>query len=260
MEVKFLSIVCGVVLLATGVLVSASYAKIDPENIVGIWLFDEGSGKDPEDSSKNENHGTFTGDPEWTEGKFGGALEFNGDDVVIVSSSDSLKSTMEGLTVALWVYPTKICTAANVAEINFNQGWRLRVFHAGTNVKFFDRANTNMFIGGETPVEEWTHVAATGSEEEINVYVNGERVGGTDIPFAPDVGNDNLSIGAADNAPAEYFVGKIDDVIIFNVALSEDDINSIMKDGLRKAALGEGASVDSFDKLLTTWGKIRSQY
>ena len=66
-----------VVLFVVGVLTIPGYAKLDPKNAVGIWLFDEGNGDTAKDSSGNGNDGTLEG-PKWVDGKFGKALEFNG--------------------------------------------------------------------------------------------------------------------------------------------------------------------------------------
>ena len=250
----------GVVALYTvGILVSSSYAKIDPETIVGMWLFDEGSGKDPEDSSKNKNDGTFFGDPEWVDGKYGGALDFDGDDRVIVPSSDSIESTMGGLTVVFWVYPTEAAANGNVLEVNGNSGWRIRVFSGG-RVHFFDRGATNSLSAGTTPpMNEWSHIAATGSKDGIVIYINGKSVGSKNVPYAPVPGKDNLSIGGTIkfNNP-EHFVGRVDDVGVFNVPLGEADINLIMTRGLEVTLLG-GAAVLSTDGLAVTWGDIKAQ-
>ncbi len=50
-------------------------AKINPKNIVGIWLLDEGKGETVGDSTENGHDGTIIGPPEWGEGKFGNALD-----------------------------------------------------------------------------------------------------------------------------------------------------------------------------------------
>lgn len=254
-----LMIVGVIVLFTVGILVSSSYAKIDQETIVGVWLFDEGSGKDPEDSSKSKNDGIFFGDPEWVDGKFGGALEFDGDDRVIVPSSDSIESTMGGLTVVFWLYPTEEATNGNVLEVNGNSGWRIRVFSGG-RVHFFDRGATNAFSAGTTPpIGKWSHIAATGSKDGITIYINGKSVGSKNVPYAPVPGKDNLSIGGTIKfLNPEHFVGRVDEVGIFNVALGEGDINSIMTGGLEVTLFG-GAAVLSTDGLAVTWGGIKAQ-
>ena len=76
MKVRYL-LIGVVVLFAAGIMATQSYAKIDPKTIVGLWLFDEGSGKIAKDLSGNGNDGTLEG-PKWVDGKFGKALNFNG--------------------------------------------------------------------------------------------------------------------------------------------------------------------------------------
>ena len=48
------------------------------DGVVGVWLFDEGSGNKAKDSSDTGNGGDFQGNPKWVKGKFGKCLEFNG--------------------------------------------------------------------------------------------------------------------------------------------------------------------------------------
>ena len=50
-------------------------AEIDPESIVGAWLFDEASGKVAKDSSDKGNDGDLVGGAKWVKGKFGNAIE-----------------------------------------------------------------------------------------------------------------------------------------------------------------------------------------
>ena len=45
------------------------------DGVVGVWLFDEGSGDKAEDSSDAGNDGDFQGKPKWVKGKFGKCLE-----------------------------------------------------------------------------------------------------------------------------------------------------------------------------------------
>jgi hypothetical protein len=65
----------------------------------------------------------------------------------------------------------------------------------------------------------------------------------------------NLLIGAG-LPPSYFFKGILDEVAIFNKALSQDDINNIMTNGL-KLALNLGAAVSPSGKLATTWGRLK---
>ncbi len=92
--------VIGLVLFAT-----ASEAKINTENMVAAWLFDDGKGKDVKDSSTNGNDGKITGNPKWVAGKFGRALEFDGSTYVEVADNSSLGIVDEITIVAMvnWI-------------------------------------------------------------------------------------------------------------------------------------------------------------
>jgi hypothetical protein len=84
MRVKYL-LASMVALLTVDMLTGLSYAAIDPESAMGMWLFDD-EGDPGMDSSGNGNDGSVEGNPEWTdEGKFDGGLHFDAvDDVVKV--------------------------------------------------------------------------------------------------------------------------------------------------------------------------------
>ena len=66
-------------LFSFGVLfISTTSAEIDPDTIVGMWLFDEGKGNVATDETGNGLDGEFKGKPKWVTGQFGQALEFDG--------------------------------------------------------------------------------------------------------------------------------------------------------------------------------------
>ena len=79
-------------------------ADIDPENCMGMWLFNKGDGQ-AIDSTPNGNDGKFVSEPQLTEGKFGKGLELDGvDDYVEVADSESLDTVLnEGMTIVAWV-------------------------------------------------------------------------------------------------------------------------------------------------------------
>ena len=90
----------GLIILAACAVVARG--QIDIDDVVGLWLFDEGEGDVVNDISGNENHGTFNGTPEWTEGVFGGALDCSAGGHVLIKDSDSL-DLEEAWTLTLWV-------------------------------------------------------------------------------------------------------------------------------------------------------------
>ena len=84
-----------------------SQAKIDPETIVGQWLFDEDKGEKVIDASGNGHDGEIKGSNKRVKGKFGNALEVGADTWVMVPPDDKLKLT--AYTVTIWLNTKSDC-------------------------------------------------------------------------------------------------------------------------------------------------------
>ena len=102
-------ILVGISLMLISVMFNGqSSAKIDPETIVGLWLFDQDSGQTVNDSSGNNNNGRFVKNPKWVKGKFGNALEFDAGPYVEVPLSKTNDFTgWEQISVCAW-YKTDV--------------------------------------------------------------------------------------------------------------------------------------------------------
>lgn len=240
-----------------------SEAKIDPKTAVGIWLFDEGKGDRALDSSGKGNDGKLMKGPTWVDGKFGKALSFDGAATYVqIPDAPSFK-TPTGLTVEAWIKPARLTNIKgfvnkHLAGQNTGGSWTLRdnpdggpgvAFYpyGGTTTKrnelYLNGVKTTNPAPGTLEVGKWIHLA-------------GVWEGSGDFD-----GNTNpVGIGYMENPanPAWIFDGLIDDVAIFNVALSEEDIQATMNKGLGKA-LGVTA-VSPSGKLGTTWAHIKAQY
>ena len=84
----------------------------------------------------------------------------------------------------------------------------------------------------------------------MKVYINGKLEGEADnnVPITPS--DLELWIGGDDNGrPTDHFPGKIDEVRLYEKALSEADIQKVME---------TPQDVEARGKLTTTWGKIKS--
>ena len=102
-------------------MITTSDANLDEKTIAGMWTFEEGKGKVVTDLSGNGTDGEFVGDLKWAKGKFGGGLEFNGQDTWVKLGTKGEDKTLaaldfkesEGFSVHAWVYaaedPTGKC-------------------------------------------------------------------------------------------------------------------------------------------------------
>ena len=254
-----LSLVCVSLIVISLMFTSIGNAKIDPKTIVGAWLFNEGSGNTAKDSSGKSNHGKLMNNPKWVKGKFGQALEFDGaDDCVDCGNDSSLAPGSGSYSVEAW-FKTSDAKHQDI----FN--------HGDTNDQQFLELNDgklraiicdidNDFVQIITPTTGefddglWHHVAMvyTASTHTLELFADSVSKGtdtnknvGSMTPTA------NLQIGMMNNA--RYFKGLIDEVVIFNVALTEADIKSMTKGYVSALAVSPAG------KLATTWAHIKSK-
>ena len=118
--------------------------------------------------------------------------------------------------------------------------------------------NTRIWCTGPViSAETWYHAALTFDGMTLALYLNGEKAtsagGGGEIIYD----NMPVRIGLSSSIPGAWsaFDGLIDEVALFNTALTQEDIQVIMNEGLA-VAVGVFA-VSSAEKLATTWGGIR---
>ncbi len=250
---------------------SSTHARIDEKSLVGMWLFDV---EDDviEDKSGNCNDGAIVGQAKWVDGKFGGALEFEGAGHVSVPDSDSLDMT-GAVTVMFW-----FATEKKMAVFGDRQAvvgkhyleYEVGIYPAG-GIHTYTNDGTgggydegiNTAIAGKLPdgdadwdLGKWYHMAWTLDETHETVYVNGVLIGEFDKPNeGTQAQAHTLEIGRR-QAGSLPFVGIVDEVAIFNVALDQEDVQEAFERGLEEA-LGM-AAVFPADKLAATWGQIRN--
>lgn len=265
MKAKYL-LVCVAVLFIVGLSTTSGYADIDPKTCVGMWLFDEGSGNVARDSSGNENDGEFVDNPKWVGGKFGKALEFDGAGSYVDCGTDESLNIPTGgsVTMCAWVNSKVGSTGAWQAIMAKRDGasysYGINLITGAFQV-YTSGASGVQGFAYNLPIDEWVFVCGTMSEEPTELYIDGELFGtvGPGGGVSAIAGNPLTiaeSFGAAEAfGNAEIFNGIIDEVAVFNVVLTEDDIKAIMTKGLG-AATGL-AAVEPSDKLAVTWASVK---
>src|ERR1044071_5049842 len=207
--------------------------------LVAAYSFDEGSGTTVTDSSGFGNTGTISGASWSSQGRFGNALDFNGGSWVTVGDSDSLDLT-NGMTLEAWVYPTNapdtwttVMTKERPETNNLVYGLfaRSATVASANNGPLVDVVTTSLselYGPSPVPLNTWTHLAGTYD------VVNGQSlyVNGVEVAHVPPSGSITTSIGPlrmGGNLPfSEYFIGRIDEVRVYNQALSQSEIQADM--------------------------------
>lgn len=281
MNRKSIIVICILNLLFTAVLhVNVGDAKIDKSLIQGMWTFEEGTGRTVKDLSGNGSDGEFVGKVKWAEGKFGGAIQFSGevaqnyvrigkegeaDTLAALNFKDS-----EGFSIHAWVYATQDPRGKCVVWKGKGcSSWSQFLLGTGAHENVGGKINQASFhyrlrsaperfeaLGEPLPVNEWVHLVGVWDGAKIHIYVNGELQDSQDAVGQPWDSHEAVYIGAdaGCNEPNGrcHWAGLIDEIVMFNVPLSQDDVDSL-KNGI------DGVfAVDAAGKIATTWGKLKS--
>lgn len=226
------------VLMLTSTLISKTQAvaQVYPEGMVSYWKFEEGSGPIAYDFV-GYNDGTLIG-ASWASGKVGGALDFSGSDYVEVPNSEALNP--EHLTLELWTYPTSTGYYHSMAEKQlpgFAYPWAQYAlnFWGNTSIPNFNVAINNIaynVVADEPiPLNAWTYLAGTYDGETLKLYVNGALVKTETSPSGPIDSSPDLFYMGKPPSNA-YYHGKLDEVAIYNRALTPEEIQQHYQNGL----------------------------
>jgi hypothetical protein len=224
------------ILVAT--LISPVWAgPLDP-NLAGWWRFDDGAGKTAVDSSGNERHGMLIGNPQWVAGVHKGALAFDGGgNHVEVPGYEGILGS-HARTCAAWV--KVINTSATIVSwgpSGAGTKWLLRTHNGPASLRV-ECGQGNIFGTIDLANGEWRHVAAVLADDgspnvdEVKLYVDGvlDKTAGITTRLVNTSTGGNLQIAYDLNNTPRTFQGSMDDVRIYNRALSQQEIANLMKE------------------------------
>lgn len=208
--------------------------------LVGFWPLD--SQGTCFDLSDNRNNGTPVNAPTCVSGKFAPALNFNGSNQCIsIPNSTSLNPSF--ISISAWI---KTSNTGRLKQIiskdnyDLNQAYNLRVWQfrvsQGNKIQFLPfNADTVKTVEGNTVVTDglWHFTTATWDGSLVKIYVDG-FLDNSPVGFSGTLRssqNNDVYIGIRidNNAPAEYeyFNGSINDLRIYNRALSAAEVNDL---------------------------------
>jgi hypothetical protein len=212
-------------------LVLTSATKAD---LVGWWRLDEGTGTVAADSSESGNDGTFVGSPQWVAaGKVKGALEFDGGDSISAAGVSEINP--ESLTLMTWVSFDDVDNTS-VREDYLSRGddyaFSLHEDNADKKIHgIITSAGAWSVVDGKTVMETdiWYHTALTydAGTDMLILYLDGEVDGELRVTTGLEhrLGGP-LTLGTFSGRD---LLGKLDEVKIYDQALSQDEIKAEMK-------------------------------
>ncbi|MFN8638981.1 MAG: LamG domain-containing protein [Dehalococcoidia bacterium] len=164
-------------------------------------------------------------------GKFGGAPSFNGTSARVNVANTAALQLTTGMTIEAWVYPTNVSPA-----------WRDVIYKGDDNYYLMATSTLNGArpVGGvrttaygeavgtaNLPVNTWTHLAATFDGANVRLFVNGAQVASVARTGTMQTSTNLLQIGG-DQIYGQYFAGMIDEVRVYNQALTAAEIQTDM--------------------------------
>jgi len=239
---------CGklIYMMAFVLTLGMALTRVAEAELVGWWKLDGNA----IDGSGNGNDGVLYGDPKWVDGKIGGALQFDGvDDRVEMpgtSPGEGFAGTEGEVTWAVWfktagggVLNTVMCLGpAGAAHVRGNRSINVEASGVIMIRAHSVGALTSINSSGTVNDDDWHHVAVTiafetdGANDTMKVYIDGDLSQGYEADTVDinqhrnDATDFIITLGARGTTP---FKGLIDDVRIYDHALSEVEILSSME-------------------------------
>jgi PKD repeat protein len=200
--------------------------------LVAAYNFDTGRGTTVPDLSGNAHHGRISG-ATWTPaGKYGQALAFDGVDDWVTIAATPLLDLSPGATLMAWVYPT---ATSGVRDILLKEGSGVDIYNLYAR-NWRGRPESNVYVnsanrvaeGARLPTRAWTHVAGTYNGSVLRLYLNGVEVARRSVTGSLASSRGPVRIGG-NRLWGEYFQGRIDEVRIYNRALTAAEIRGDMR-------------------------------
>ncbi len=210
--------------------------------LILYWKFDETSGTTTSDSSGSNNAGTTFNGPTWVAGHTNFALSFNGTNQYVNANNNAVVNTGADFSVCTWVL------------LNNLNGWQTIVSEDGTNISGFflqysqsignkfdfaiqsaDSTTSTAYRAASTSSPAaggWYHLCGVRSGSNILLYVNGALQQSVAITGAwAATGKVAVGRGMWGAAQVDWTNGTIDQVRIYNRALSASEVSTLYSSG-----------------------------
>jgi len=200
-------------------------AITDP-NLIGWWTFDEGEGTLALDASGHDNTGVVKGATWVADGQIGGALDFDGTDDY-VGTGKSLLDNMSEFSLTCWA------AAGNPGSDRIGlvgQNDLIEMGFMGGNAQIWTAATGTTKTPWTFDNYTWHHIAIAADATSLKIYIDGQlkSTGGGTANYGTSSYPVNIGGGGIWDADGNWFLGQIDDVRIYNITLSDAEIQAMV--------------------------------
>jgi tetratricopeptide (TPR) repeat protein len=217
---------------------SRAFGRAELAGLIGWWKLDEKQGDFADDSSGNNRFGRLMGDPKWqpSGGKIGGALEFDGDGDYIDLGTNLVPDITGQITVTAWIKVNAFNYDYTAIITKGDSAWRLQRDQATDHLEFacsgLDVPNmqwSNVLGNVNVNDGQWHHAAGVYDGEMLYLYVDGKLDVSSKAAGTINTNDQPVYIGENAEQQERFWNGLIDDVRIYNYALSEEEIMTLSK-------------------------------
>jgi MSHA biogenesis protein MshQ len=205
----------------------------------------DGSSGEVKDNSGNGLHGQSFNDADTDDDTVAligdpgtcGYGEFDGSSTYVAVPDNNLLDISNNLTLSAWVYPTKEKQQVIISKARRSSGINNYQLSLGSAKRLLFQYNSGGVAKAAepdansltVPLNEWSHVAVTYTDGKQEFYINGIKVGESNNTGTLDMNDADLDIGAERlydglDFGAFYFEGNIDEVRVYNGALTSDQV------------------------------------
>ncbi|MHC4106319.1 MAG: LamG domain-containing protein [Planctomycetota bacterium] len=220
-----------------GSVVTGDLWSFNTGRLISWWKLDEGSDNTVADSSGNNRNGTLVGDVSWVDGITGGALTFDGDGDYVDMAKDPAFDIKNQITVSAWVKVHAFDKDWQTIITKGDRAWRLQ---RNWNKNTLEFACSGLVVPGSdwgpvygnTDVNDghWHHIVGVYDQQNIYLYVDGNLDASATASGTIRINEEPVYIGENSQMPNRFWNGLIDDVRIYNYALSAEEILAITRD------------------------------
>ena len=202
---------------------------ISDPNLVCWWKLDEGQGTTAVDWSGHKNNGTLINGPKWVTGYDEGALEFAGSgDYVNFSNTSNLPAGRSPRSMCGWARTDTIASGWKWIAAYGSEGTSLAMFIGMNGTDLYGGGyGDDIFVSGFWEVGVWHHICLTYDGTTARLYADGIEVAAEAKTW--DLVLSRAHIGRQVNDLVEFWDGLIDDVRIYNKALTQEEIKQAMR-------------------------------
>jgi hypothetical protein len=221
---------------ADGTVITGDVWSFTTGSLVALWKLDETSGNTAKNSAGN-NNGTLIGDPQWqsSAGKIGGALKFDGDGDFVKISGESDFDMADQITISTWIKVSQFDKEWQAVIAKGDSAWRIQrnqnedsLEFACSGLKIPSGAPWGNLHGKRSVNDgQWHHIAAIYDGSKMYLIINGDLDSSQPASGRINTNNAPVYIGGNSENTGRYWNGLIDDVRVYNYALTKEEVTAL---------------------------------